>query len=137
MKSKIDLAVEAIWAPGYRLRLALTNSSGRSTTCYQSQLPWGSQYSLILVAVITDGPGTVLERTSPIDDPGPSTITINNGEMLTGEIDLEKRFPRLRQATGERDAILFWSYQFQAIDAPPEPRTGAYVLLHKREHTEA
>jgi len=75
--------------------------------------------------------GTVLGTKAVIDDPGLSTVTIEANDTLTGEVDLEVRFPALRGALRERDVVVFWSYQFEPVDDPPGPRGGGYVLFPK------
>lgn len=129
----IDIEVQGQRAPAYSLHVTLTNRTGRAVTTYLSLLPWGGQYGLLLVAVKTDATGTLLAAKAPIDDPGPSTVTIEANQTLTGEVDLENRFPDLRGALRERDVVVFWSYQFQPVDEAPAARVGGYVLFPKEE----
>ena len=127
----VDIPVELQGIREFNLHVTLTNRSGKPLTIYQHSLPWVGWYSILLTAVKTDALGTVIEKSLIIDDPGPGRITIKPGETLTGKIPLVSRFPDLLNALKERDVIIFWSYQLEAIDAPPFQRTGGYVLLPK------
>lgn len=115
----------------YGLKVTLTNRSIEPLTVYHHSLPWAGWNSLLLVAVKTDTPGTVIGKSQIIDDPGPDRITIKPGETLAGHISLVSRFPDLLKALEDRDVIVFWSYQFQPIDAPPLKRVSGHVLLSK------
>ncbi len=86
---------------------------------------------MLLIAVKTDVLGTALDKSALIDDPGPASITIKPDETLTGKIPLARRFPGFLEALKDRDVIVFWSYQFQPIDAAPLKRVGGYVLFPK------
>ncbi len=46
----------------------------------------------------------------PVDDPGPSQITVKAGGTLTGEIDLQDVIKRLA-ALKKSDVLLFWAYK--------------------------
>lgn len=115
----------------YNLNVTLTDRSGKALTIYRHSLPWVGWYSLLLTAVRTDALGTVIEKRSVIDDPGPGKITIKPGETLTGKISLVDRFPGILKALEDRDVIVFWSYQLNPVDAAPCQRQSGYVLLPK------
>src|SRR5688572_24443891 len=117
MEPLVRIDVKGESEPDYVLSITLTNKSRQQLKTYEHSLPWVGWNSIILVAVRTDAPGTVLDKPSPIDDPGPTSITIKPRQTLTGKISLAKRFPGLLEALKERDVIIFWSYQFTPIDA--------------------
>lgn len=131
VEPSVEIEVQGQSRPEYILGITLTNQSPEPLKIYQHSLPWVGWNSTVLVAVKTDAPGTVLDNLSPIDDPGAAAITIKPGETLTGTIPLTRRFPSFLEALKERDVIVFWSYQFQPIDAAPLKRTGGYVLFSK------
>jgi hypothetical protein len=131
MDASVEIDVQGQSGPEYVLNITLTNSSSEPLTIYQHSLPWVGWYSMILIAVKTDAPGTVIDKVSPIDDPGPARLTIKPGETLEGKISLVSRFPGFAEALKERDVIVFWSYQFQPIDAAPLKRVGGYVVFPK------
>lgn len=115
----------------YNLKVTLANRSANPLTIYQHALPWVGWYSMLLIAVKTDVAGSVIEKTLPIDDPGPARTTIEPDEALEGEISLVLRFPTFLEDLKDRDILVFWSYQFKAIDDVPLPRVGGYVLIPK------
>jgi hypothetical protein len=114
------------------LDVQLTNQSSKPLTVYQHSLPWEGWDSMILIAVKADALGTRLEHPLPIDDPGPTKITIKPEETRKGTISLVKRFPNLAEALKARDVILFWSYQLEPIDAKPLDRMGGWLLIRKQ-----
>jgi len=131
MKASVDIKIKGETDPEYALGVTLTNKSGAQLTTYEHSLPWVGLNSLILIAVKTDVLGTLLDKPSPIDDPGPASLTIQPGETVTGRIPLTHRFPGFVEALKGRDVIVFWSYQFKPIDSSPLKRTGGYVLFPK------
>jgi hypothetical protein len=131
MNQSVEIDVQGQSDPECSLNITLINRSPESPMIYQHSLPWVGWNSMLLIAVKTDALGTALDKLSPIDDPGPATITIRPGETLTGKIPLTHRFPGFLEALKERDVIVFWSYQLQPIDAAPLERVGGYVLFPK------
>jgi hypothetical protein len=119
--------------PDWGLDITLTNDTAKPLTMFQHSLPWIGWYSIIMLAVKADAPGTPLERPSPVDDPTTGTIVIQPGETLTGQLSLVKQFPDFAEAIKNRDVIVFWSYQLQTIDGDSLPRTAGYVLFTRTE----
>ena len=131
MDPSVEIDVQGQSDPEYSLNITLTNRSPEPLVIYQHSLPWVGWNSMLLIAVKTDVLGTALDKSALIDDPGPASITIKPDETLTGKIPLARRFPGFLEALKDRDVIVFWSYQFQPIDAAPLKRVGGYVLFPK------
>ena len=131
MEPSVEIDVRGGISPDYHLDITLINQSAHPLTTYQYSLPWGGRYSILLIAVKTDAGGTVLDRSWPIDDPGPAIVTIKPSETLTGKILLVSRFPGFLEALKERDVVVFWSYQFQSIEGDSLSRVGGCVLFSK------
>jgi hypothetical protein len=127
----VPIHVQGQRSPECSLIVKLTNKSSEPLMVYQHSLPWLGWHSMLLIAVKTDALGTTIDKYSPIDDPGPARITIKPGETLAGKISLIGRFPGFLEALKVRDVVVFWSYQFQPIDAAPSKRVGGYVLFPK------
>jgi hypothetical protein len=68
----------------------------KPATVYESDLPWGIHDSLLLVSVCMDGLKTLVPQVDFFDDPTPNQVSIQSGEVLSGSIDLARRFPNLR-----------------------------------------
>lgn len=133
MTPAVDVQVTPLTGPEPKLRVRVTNTSDTALDAYEASLPWRTVYSMILVAVSTDPAGTVLERSLPIDDPGPGTITLRPGQALEGDVALERRFPGFVQAQAARDVLVFWSYRFQPIGRPALPWRGGFVVFPRVE----
>ena len=119
--------------PAWDLEISLTNETANPLTTYSHSLPWIGWYSIIILAVKANAPGTPLERFSPVDDPTTGTIVIKPGETLTGQLSLVKQFPDFAEAIKEGDVIVFWSYQLPVIEGDAVPRTAGYVLFTRTE----
>jgi hypothetical protein len=119
MDSKIPLTV----------RIKLQCGTESNVTLYKSQLPWGSTYSIILVAVTANG--QYLKKELPIDDPSPEQITLDPKESIEGSIDLRKVFHNLDEVLKRSDVHLFWAYQApsQLHIAP----AGGWILIPQQE----
>jgi hypothetical protein len=123
--------VQVARAPGSdpRLRVTLRNTSGAAAETYEHALPWRGVYSMLLLAVRTDPAGSVLERSLPVDDPGPATVTLQPGETLEGDIPLAERFPEFAEAQKAGALLVFWAYRFQPVGTPPLSWTGGLVIF--------
>lgn len=99
---------------------------------FESNLPWGIRRSLLLVAICLDGQRSPIAELEYIDDPTPSVVSLQPGQKSHGSIDLSDRFPKLRDCLVKRDALIFWSYEFEAVDASPSPRVNGGVQLSRR-----
>lgn len=97
---------------------------------YKSQLPWGSRYSMVLVAVTPEG--KYLDKELFVDDPSPERVSLEPKGSLSGSIDLQRIFKDLNKALSKSDVHLFWAY-----DAPKELEidrwSGGWILI--RQHT--
>lgn len=112
------------------LKVDLRSGSETRVTIYKSRLPWGSAYSMILVAVMPDG--EMVKKELSVDDPSPEQISLNPKESVKGEIDLRKIFRGLDAMSQKSDVQLFWAYE-----APEElhiPRwSGGWILIPKQK----
>ena len=122
-------------APAWGLDISLANETPKPLTLYQYSLPWAGYYSTLLVAVKLDPAGTVIERNTPVDDPTSGSVTIQPAQVLTGEISLQRHFPRFAEALAERDVIVFWSYQMKPNDGDQLPRLAGHVLFARTQPT--
>lgn len=125
----ISVVVRTRSTPDWFLEFALTNETSEPLTFYRHALPWVGYYSILLVAVRLDSMASVLERSTPVDDPVTGSVTIQPAQVLTGEIILRRHFPSFAAALAERDVIIFWSCQVTPIDRNPLPRLAGAVLF--------
>jgi hypothetical protein len=99
------------------LHITLRSFAEARATVYKSVLPWGSSYSIILVAATSDG--QCLDRNLPVDDPSPEQVSLDPKGSLSGDINLRNIFPNLDRASKRSAVHLFWAYE-----APEELRIG-------------
>jgi hypothetical protein len=116
---------------GTALDIRLTSKVAKPIRVYKSSLPWAAWHSMVLVAVKANRSGEVLEKLTPVDDPGPTVIVLNSGESIKGRVDLNERFPGLSQSVRDSDVLLFWSYQLFSIGGAPFERQGGWLLIPK------
>jgi hypothetical protein len=73
--------------------------------------------------------GEPVDLSLPIDDPGPSKVSVKPGETMTGDIDL-RYVIRDVNATKKSDVLLFWAYKSpNELNLPPW--SGGWVLIPK------
>ena len=111
------------------LRVTLTSAAANEVKLYRSELPWGNRYSMVFTAAKPNS--EALELVWPIDDPGPSRITVKAGDTLTGEIDLH-RVIRDLNALKKSDILLFWGYKTPAVLHLPR-WTGGLVIIPQQK----
>jgi hypothetical protein len=63
---------------------------------------------MVFAAVSPNGAQVDLEL--PVDDPGPTKVSVKPREVLTGDIDLRYVIRDL-DATKKKDVLLFWAYK--------------------------
>ena len=111
------------------LRVTLTSGAATTVRFYRSDLPWGNRYSMVFAAVRPNG--EPVDLTFPIDDPGPTEVSVKPGEMLTGDIDLHYVIADLN-AMKKSDILLFWGYK--SPDALQIPCwSGGLVLIPRQK----
>jgi len=75
--------------------------------------------------------GEPVDLSFPIDDPGPTKVSVKPGETLTGEIDLRYVIRDLNTMK-KSDVLLFWAYK-----SPAELNllhwSGGWVLIPKKK----
>ncbi|MEW6365511.1 MAG: hypothetical protein AB1714_12865 [Acidobacteriota bacterium] len=82
-----------------------------------------------LVAVKDDIYPTVLRQRYSIDDPLGGHVRLPPTQVLSGEIDLARRFPDIVKALKGIDVILFWHCVVKDPDARPLGTFGGWLLL--------
>ena len=112
-----------------RLRVTLTSGSARAVTLYRADLPWGNRNSMVFAATNPDG--EALDLWFPIDDPGPTQISVKPGEMLTGEVDLRNVIKDLG-ALKKSDVLLFWAYKSPSAIHLPHWAGGLVVIPQQK-----
>jgi hypothetical protein len=125
----MEVDVTPVPGPEPRLHVRLRNTAKTVLETYEHSLPWRGVYSMVVIVVRADSVGSVLDRSLPVDDPGPGTVTVKPGEILEGDVAFAPRFPGFVQALAESDLLVFWSYQFQVAGQAPLPWTGGFVLF--------
>lgn len=120
------IQVEANPQNPWSLRVTVQSHAQTRVTLSKFRLPWENRYSMILVAVTASG--RYIDRIFPEDDPSPERISVEPGQLLTGDVNLHDFFRGLDGALKETDIQLFWAYQ-----APEElgiPRwSGGWILI--------
>lgn len=112
-----------------RLRVTLTSGTACEVTLYRSELPWGNRYSMVFAAAKPNS--EALELVFPVDDPGPTQISVKPGETLTGEIDLHDVIRDLN-ALKKSDVLLFWAYKTPAVLHLPRWAGGLVVIPQQK-----
>jgi hypothetical protein len=113
-----------------RLHVVLRSGANGRVAINRDQLPWATRQSMVLAIVKADG--QCLERVFPVEDGAVGRISLEPGESLSGEVDLNGIFRGLDDAIKRSDVHLFWAYQ-----APPELNigtwSGGWVLLPREK----
>ena len=126
----VEVTVKAV---DTRLSISFKNISHNRISTQQSQLPWGTWYSICLVAIAADvGEGIRLDARTPIDDPVPINVVIEPSRELHGSIDLPARFPKLMQELARNDVVILWYYGFKGSDSEETQAFTGSVILSKR-----
>ena len=111
------------------LRVTLRSGAATSVTFGRWKLPWGNRYSMVFTAVRPNEEPVDLEL--PVDDPGPTKVSLKPREVLTGDIDLRYVIRDLN-AMKKSDVLLFWAYK--SPDELHIPRwSGGLVIIPQQK----
>lgn len=120
------IRVELNRAKGLSLHVTLGSGSATTVRFSYSRLPWASGDSMVIVAAVAGG--RCLRRDLPVGDPMLHEIALEPGGSLSGDIDLEKLFPDIRNTLKQSDVQLFWAYEApQALQIPRW--SGGWILV--------
>jgi hypothetical protein len=111
------------------LRATLTSGAAATVKINRSDLPWGNRYSMVFAAARPNG--EAVDLMLPVDDPGPNEISVKQGEVLTGDIDLQ-RVIRDMNALKKSDVLLFWAYKSPAALHIPRWSGGLVVIPQQK-----
>jgi|HubBroStandDraft_4_1064222.scaffolds.fasta_scaffold19444_2 hypothetical protein len=124
------IRVELIPEKPLCVRVTVRSGADRTATFLRHKLPWGNRNSILFVAVTPEG--IPLEVSMPVDDPIFDKFSLAPGASVSGDIDLNNFFGRLRLATKKSDIHLFWAYE-----SPEELHiphwSGGWVLLPQQK----
>jgi hypothetical protein len=93
------------------LRVTLRSRATTTATFYRADLPWGNRHSMVFSAVRPNG--EPIDLIFPIDDPGPTEVSVKPRDVLTGDVDLRYVIRDLN-VLKKSDVLLFWAYKSPA-----------------------
>jgi len=129
-KRPTGLLVELKQGTHLVLHITLTSAAEKAVKVSRDELPWGTHYSMVIVAALAGG--RCLNRTRPVEDPPFDKISLDPDQPLIGDVDLETLFPDIRRALKESDVQLFWAYE-----APESLRiphwSGGWISIPKQQ----
>jgi hypothetical protein len=112
------------------LHVTLRSGSQSSVKLTRSKLPWATSDSMVIMAAVAGG--SCIEKEHLIDDPTAIEIILTPNESMSGDIDLERMFPKLKQVSRLGDVQLFWAYE--APEALQIGRwSGGWILIPKQK----
>lgn len=119
----------------YTLRLSLKNKGEAPFSISTTALPWGSRYSLLLLAARSDPRSDPLHPDIVIDDPRDDKMqTLRPGESVAGEIVLNHRFRDFDSIIRDNDIAVFWLYEVKSHLLDKTGRfLGGWLLVSKRD----
>lgn len=129
----VDVALSQGSTDAPQLDVCLRNNGTAPVEVTWSTLPWGSRYSMFLVAAPRREAGSkVLHSPGAFEEPGfGPDQTIQPKRQLCGSIRLARRFPDLARTLQTGEVLLFWEYQSPI--PPKHSFSGYFVLKPSRE----
>jgi hypothetical protein len=128
---EVTSAVATCSRGGVELGMTLKNLGHEPIEFYEAGFPWGIESSLVLVVATNIPDPQIVSPSLHLDDPGPTTVTIQPSQVTKGAVDLQHRFPTLWQVLQKKDLIVFWSYQMPLTSGELTTRASGSVLLSK------
>lgn len=130
-----SLAVEAtgVTATGghFALNMSVWNCTAHDITVDYMNLPWG-QDTVGLVLYKGAGMGDVLTRGYPIEDSISRDVVVRAGQSISGDINLDLKFPQLLKIKDLSDVVVFWVYDGTKTRLPSMGTVGGMVLLTRK-----
>jgi hypothetical protein len=124
------IQVELKHAKSLSLRVTLRSGTATTVKFTRDKLPWATSDSMVIIAAVAGG--SCLEKEQPIEDPVLVELFLNPNEAMSGDIDLERMFPRLKDVLKLTDVQLFWAYE--APEALHFPHwSGGWLLIPKQK----
>jgi len=99
------ITVEIASLKPFQLHIALTSDANKRITIDKSELPWATRYSMVLVVVKADG--ECLEKVPPVTSTFAGPISLDPGQTVSGNLDLEGFFQKFDEARKKSDIHLF------------------------------
>ncbi|MFC1884179.1 hypothetical protein ACFL2O_05355 [Thermodesulfobacteriota bacterium] len=96
-KVEINMYIQKNSVGDYLLKIDLISKFDKPVKVNLNNLPWIGRYSMVLHAVKSDIKGSVLKQTADICDIPHPDIEIKAGDKLSGLINLNNRFPQLKE----------------------------------------
>jgi len=124
--TQTGVKVEIVSQEPLRLHVTLSVGGNKRVTIYRDQLPWATRYTMVWTVVTADG--ECLERLFPVEDGAVGRLSLDPGQVISGDVSLEGIFKGLDEARRKSDVHLFWAYK-----PPPELNfgrwSGGWILL--------
>ena len=117
---------------GLSLVFVLRNDGVSELSFNRSDLPWfpNEHTSLLLVAV--DQPDRPIGPTLDWVSLLPGRVTIPPGGMMSGTVNLKRRFHRIGRLLKQGEVMLFWAYKPKVIEGKSLEWTGGLLMLKSK-----
>jgi hypothetical protein len=114
---------------GNRLTVNLTNQTDNPINLYAHELPWVSRNAIVLILEVDEPTRRQIKEALTVEDILIRETILNPYNILSGEIDLNQRFPDLARELKSHGVLLFWSYK-----APKQlERNGGFIYIKKEQ----
>ena len=115
------------------LTFRLTNNEPTTLNVKRNALPWGSRYSLILVAAHEEQPNRQISQQFSIDESTEELVELKASAAVVQTVKLQDYFANLPGELQKGALILFWSYQLTAADGRTSERHAGSTRLTQQK----
>jgi hypothetical protein len=126
-----EVSVSVTFTDSSKVEVELTNNSKERLSLRRESIPWLWRYAIVFIGIMTDAPGTVLDQVYEISEAPKGFVEFAPGEVKRQIIDLEARFPDIKEVLAKREVVLFWTLEIVKADGMVIPRQGGWLKLSK------
>ena len=128
----VDVTVEVGYtgADSRSIAISITNNGDEAIELLECNLPWQHWHSIELFLVKSDDAMSAIEAgVAPIDDPVAAIVRIAPGEVVRGEIALNRMYPTLDKDLASSRVDVFYAFDVRPIGNLSPRRFGGWFSI--------
>lgn len=116
------------------LKVRLVNKSKQELVFPIGNGPWIGPGEIKTYAIELPRGMAIVNQYSALLDPAPGKVVLEPGKFKEEDVVLDLSYPALAEAirSGERDLMVFWTYQLRLTDGRRSERLGGWVMFPKK-----
>ncbi len=114
---------------GYAIHISIKNTSESDLVFFRDYLPWRSPLLTTVVAIPLNPSDSPILPIAQLTDPTVNQVTLKPGDLLEGDMILNKYFNKFSQLIAHKEVSIFWSFVLENAESKRFGRYSGFSII--------